>query len=124
MADIPEWVKPGATLAVLKKYGNGYSGETITIEKVHKTGRFKVTGDDAQWTAWGNDASKRGYGRFDTTHATFLTDAITAKVAKEMAVDRAKTALRNAADVMEKLARGSDDDAIIAAAAKLEGGAS
>jgi hypothetical protein len=51
---LPEWVKPGTKMIL-----DDYPRTIVTIEKVHKTGRFTLAGQEGQWRAyWDGSAVK------------------------------------------------------------------
>lgn len=117
-----DWVKPGAELVALKRYG-GY-GPTVKIDKVHKTGRFTLEGDQTrqQYKAYDNRTAVSTGSGYWSTHLELLTDEIRADVRKQQRVDSAKKVLLAESARLEALARGvADSDDILAAAEEIRG---
>lgn len=116
---LPEWVKPGTQLAVRGHMMRGYTGEIVTIEKVYKTGEFKVVGDKEQWSVSDKYARKSAAYRFASIIAEPITPEIEVEVRRDGAAEKCKRFLFQEAERLDKTARSDDANAIFIAAAAL-----
>lgn len=92
-------------------------GPVFKIGKVYKNGKFMLEGDEdkAQWKPSGSLGAKRtGDGSY-SERLYVLTDQVRADAEKSKKVSEAIRFMRAESERLDKLSRGNDDDAILAA---------
>lgn len=117
---LPEWVKPGAVFAILGgRWSRArYSGQKLTIAKVYKTGKVKMEGDDRQWSIIDDCARVKGFA--EHTVAQFMTPEVAAGVERSLAAMAAIKLLYEESERLDKIARGGNEEELIAAAVALK----
>jgi hypothetical protein len=66
---LPEWVKPGTQMIL-----NDYPRTIVAIEKVHKTGRFTLAGQEGRWKSSGRgDIAKKAGDTWGSSLARLAT---------------------------------------------------
>lgn len=109
------------------KIGDEYFGprnNTVTVVKIHKTGRVVVSDSDLQWTPEDNgDLSRRNPSNMRFAPSRIYLRRITperiAERERASEVVRAKNAIWDEGQRLVSLSRSNDDDAILAEAARI-----